>query len=73
MKQFLAKMNISQAVFGLLALVLAFQTIWLTVKWEPTDLFNDVLLIIVWFFYWKTIAKKEDTLVEWNLDDNDKI
>lgn len=73
MKNFLAKMNISQAVFGLLSLVLAFQTVYLTIKWEPTDLFNDVLLIMVWFFYWKTMAGKEETLVKGDLDSNDKI
>ena len=66
-------MNISQAVFGLLSLVLAFQTVYLTIKWEPTDLFNDVLLIMVWFFYWKTMAGKEETLVKGDLDSNDKI
>lgn len=74
MKKFLAKTNVSHAVFLILALVLAFQTVYLTIRWEQTNLFNDVFLTIVWFFYGKTIAwNKEDTLVEWDLDDSNKI
>jgi len=73
MKNFLAKMNISQVVFLILSLVLAFQTVYLTLKWWDTPLFNDVLLVIVGYFYGKSTAWKPDTLVEWDLDDNFKI
>lgn len=72
MKKFIANMNISQAVFLILALVLAFQTIYLTLQGKDTNLFDNVLLVIVGYFYWKTIAEKKETLVEWYLDDNDK-
>lgn len=73
MKKFLAKMNVPQFVFLLLSVVLAFQTIRLTIQGIETALFNNVLLVIVGYFYWKATAEKWDTLVEWNLDDNDKI
>lgn len=72
MKKFIANMNISQAVFLILALVLGFQTIYLTLQGKDTNLFDNVLLVIVGYFYWKTTAEKKDTLVEWYLDDNDK-
>lgn len=70
MKKFLANMNVPQFVFLILALVLAFQTVWLTIKSWDTPLFNDVLLVIVWYFYGKASAGKPETLVEWDLDDN---
>lgn len=73
MKKFLAKMNVSQVVFLLLALILAFQTVYLTVNWEETWLFNNVLLVIVGYYYGKSTAESNDTLVEWDLDDNFKI
>lgn len=73
MKQFLANMNVSQFVFLMLSLILAFQTVYLTIQWWDTPLFNDVLLVIVWYFYGKATNGKPDTLVEWNLDDNNKI
>ena len=72
MKKFLAKMNVSQVVFLLLALILAFQTVYLTVNWEETWLFNNVLLVIVGYYYGKSTAESNDTLVEWDLDD-DKV
>ena len=72
MKKFIANMNISQAVFLILAFVLAFQTIYLTLQGKDTNLFDNVLLVIVGYFYWKATAEKKDTLVEWYLDDNDK-
>lgn len=73
MKKFLAKMNISQVVFLILALVLAFQTIYLTLQGIETWLFNNVLLVIVGYYYGKATAENRDTLVEWDLDDNEKI
>lgn len=73
MKKFLAKMNVPQFVFLILSLVLAFQTVWLTLEGIETALFNNVLLVIVGYFYGKATAEKGDTLVEWDLDDNDKI
>ena len=72
MKKFIANMNISQAVFLILALVLAFQTIYLTLQGKDTDLFDNVLLVIVGYFYGKVTAEKKDTLVEWYLDDKDR-
>lgn len=71
MKKFIANMNISQAVFLILSLVLGFQTIYLTLQGKDTNLFDNVLLVIVGYFYWKVTWEKE-TLVEWYLDDNDK-
>jgi len=73
MKKFLAKMNISQVVFLILALVLAFQTIYLTLHGTETWLFNNVLLVIVGYYYGKTTSESNDTLVRWDLDDNFKI
>ena len=71
MKKFIANMNISQAVFLILALVLGFQTIYLTLQGKDTNLFDNVLLVIVGYFYGKATWEKE-TLVEWYLDDKEE-
>ena len=73
MKKFRAKTNISQLVFLILWLVLAFQTVYLTLQGIETALFNNVLLVVIWYYYGKSTADKPDTLVEWDLDDNNKI
>lgn len=71
MKKFIANMNVSQLVFLILALVLGFQTIYLTLNGSDTNLFDNVLLVIVGYFYWKATWEKE-TLVEWYSDDKEE-
>ena len=68
MKKFIANMNISQAVFLILSLVLGFQTIYLTLQGKDTNLFDNVLLVIVGYFYGKATWEKEP-LVEWYSDE----
>ena len=72
MSKFRAKLNVSQMVFLVLTIVLAFQTVYLTLNNVETSLFNNVMLTIIWFFFGRKTANKEDTLVEWDFYD-DKI
>lgn len=72
MSKFRAKLNVSQMVFLVLTVVLAFQTVYLTLNNVETSLFNNVMLTIIWFFFGRKTVDKEDTLVEWDFYD-DKI
>ena len=48
-----------------MTIVLAFQTVYLTIKGEETKLFNDALLMIISFYYWQKIWKaQKDPLVD---------
>ena len=69
MKNFWTKMSITKLVFLILTLVLWFQTIYLTLNWVETSLFNNAMLMVISFYFgqkvWET---KRDPLI-----DNDSI
>ena len=66
MKTFREKMSMTKLVFFLLTLVLSFQTIYLTIQWVGTDLFNNAMLMIISFYFGQKSTKNEkiDSLVE---------
>ena len=51
MKTFREKMSITKLVFLILTLVLAFQTIYLTLNWIETSLFNNAMLMVISFYF----------------------
>ena len=68
MKTFREKISITKLVFLILTLVLGFQTVYLTLIWQETSLFNNAMLMVISFYFWQKVGEaKKDPLV-----DNDK-
>lgn len=73
MKSFRTKLSVTKLVLILMTLILWFQTIYLTLQWIETSLFNNVMIAIVsYYFGQKAMQYKEvDSLVrEEPLDEN---
>ena len=65
MKNFWTKLSVTKLVFLIMTLVLAFQTIYLTLNWIETSLFNNAMLMIVSFYFWQKVGKAQaDPLVD---------
>ena len=70
MKTFREKMSITKLVFLLLTLVLWFQTVYLTINWVETSLFNNAMLMVISFYFGQKVwESKKDPLLDW--DDKD--
>lgn len=57
-----------------MVLILGFQTVYLTLQWVETSLFNNVMLSIVAFYFWqKSMQYKEvDSLFKDLSDEEEK-
>ena len=65
MKNFREKMSITKLVFLILTLVLAFQTIYLTLNWIETSLFNNAMLMVISFYFGQKVwESKRDPLID---------
>ena len=65
MKQFFVKMSVTKLVFLILTLVLSFQTVYLTVNWIETSLFNNAMLMVISFYFWQKVGEnKKDPLLD---------
>lgn len=52
-------------MFIIMTLVLAFQTVYLTLNGIETSLFNNAMLMIVSFYFWQKVGKAQsDPLVD---------
>jgi hypothetical protein len=72
MKQFFVKMSVTKLVFLILTLVLSFQTVYLTVNWVETSLFNNAMLMVISFYFGQKVwESKKDPLLDWD-DKNGK-
>lgn len=72
MKQFFVKMSVTKLVFLILTLVLSFQTVYLTVNWIETSLFNNAMLMVISFYFGQKVGEtKKDPLLDWD-DKNGK-
>ena len=72
MKQFFVKMSVTKLVFLILTLVLSFQTVYLTVNWIETSLFNNAMLMVISFYFGQKVwESKKDPLLDWD-DKNGK-
>ena len=70
MKTFREKMSITKLVFLLLTLVLSFQTIYLTINWVETSLFNNAMLMVISFYFGQKVwESKKDPLLDWENED----
>ena len=73
MKNFWTKMSITKLVFLILTLVLWFQTIYLTLNWVETSLFNNAMLMVISFYFGQKVWEaKKDPLID-NDSDNEQI
>lgn len=65
MKTFREKMSITKLVFLILTLVLSFQTVYLTLNWIETSLFNNAMLMVISFYFWQKVwESKKDPLFD---------
>ena len=65
MKHFLEKMSITKLVFLILTLVLSFQTVYLTINWVETSLFNNAMLMVISFYFGQKVGEtKKDPLID---------
>ena len=65
MKTFREKMSITKLVFLILTLVLAFQTIYLTLNQVETSLFNNAMLMVISFYLGQKVwESKKDPLID---------
>ena len=71
MKNFLEKMSITKLVFLILTLVLSFQTVYLTINWVETSLFNNAMLMVISFYFGQKVweSKKDPLIDTTNKDD----
>jgi hypothetical protein len=71
MKTFREKMSITKLVFLILTLVLAFQTIYLTLNWIETSLFNNAMLMVISFYFGQKVweSKRDPLITSTNTND----
>ena len=74
MKNFRTKLSVTKLVLLVMVLILGFQTVYLTLQWVETSLFNNVMLsIIAFYFGQKSMQYKEvDSLVKDLSDEEEK-
>lgn len=65
MKSFRERMSVTKLVFLILTLVLSFQTIYLTLNWIETSLFNNAMLMVISFYFGQKVWEaKSDPLID---------
>ena len=69
MKNFRTKLSVTKLVLLLMVLILGFQTVYLTLQWIETSLFNNVMIAIIsYYFGQKAMQYKEvDSLMKGDL------
>jgi uncharacterized membrane protein len=68
--KFRKTMSVTKLVFLILTLVLSFQTIYLTLQWIETSLFNNAMLMVISFYFWQKVWEtKSDPLIDMWKDD----
>lgn len=68
MKGFRTKFSVTKLVFLILTLVLSFQTVYLTLNWMETWLFNNAMLMVISFYFGQKVWEaKADPLVDWDV------
>ena len=64
MRKFRESMSITKLVFLILTLVLSFQTVYLTLNWIETSLFNNAMLMVISFYFGQKVwESKKDPLI----------
>lgn len=74
MKNFRTKLSVTKIVLLEMVLILGFQTVYLTLQWVETSLFNNVMIAIIsYYFGQKAMQYKEvDSLLKDLSDEEEK-
>lgn len=74
MKNFRTKLSVTKLVLLVMVLILGFQTVYLTLQWVETSLFNNVMIAIIsYYFGQKAMQYKEvDSLFKDLSDEEEK-
>ena len=74
MKNFRTKLSVTKLVLLVMVLILGFQTVYLTLQWIETSLFNNVMIAIIsYYFGQKAMQYKEvDSLMKGDLSDKEE-
>ncbi len=74
MKSFRTKLSVTKLVLLIMVLILGFQTVYLTLQWVETSLFNNVMIAIIsYYFGQKAMQYKEvDSLFKDLSDEEEK-
>ena len=68
--KFRKTMSVTKLVFLILTLVLSFQTIYLTLNWIETSLFNNAMLMVISFYFGQKVGEaKADPLIDNSRED----
>lgn len=73
MKNFRTKLSVTKLVLLVMVLILGFQTVYLTLQWVETSLFNNVMIAIIsYYFGQKAMQYKEVDSLFKNLSDEEE-
>lgn len=72
--KFRTSTSITKLVFLILTLVLSFQTVYLTLAWVETSLFNNAMLMVISFYFGQKVGKVQaDPLIDSNKENGESI
>ena len=72
--KFRTSTSVTKLVFLILTLVLAFQTVYLTLNWIETSLFNNVMIAVISFYFGQKVAKSQaDPLIDTWKEENGTV
>lgn len=72
--KFRTSTSVTKLVFLILTLVLSFQTVYLTLEWVETSLFNNAMLMVISFYFWQKVGKAQaDPLIDSNKENGESI
>lgn len=72
--KFRTSTSITKLVFLILTLVLSFQTVYLTLEWVETSLFNNAMLMVISFYFGQKVGKAQaDPLIDSNKENGESI
>ena len=71
MKSFRTKLSVTKLVLLVMVLILGFQTVYLTLQWVETSLFNNVMIALTSFYFGQKTMKYDsvDSVIKWD-DEN---
>lgn len=73
MKSFRTKLSVTKLVLLVMILILGFQTVYLTLQWVETSLFNNVMIALTSFYFGqKTMKYSEPDSLMKDLPTEDK-
>lgn len=74
MKNFRTKLSVTKLVLLVMVLILGFQTVYLTLQWVETSLFNNVMIALTSFYFGQKTMKYDsvDSVIKDLSDEEEK-